>query len=92
MASPKPRTTVVPLKTPIVNGDAQIKELTLREPRPGELRGLSLSDIARGDTNTLIKLIPRIANENVTENEIAMLDGLVDYANLYEAIAGFLQN
>ena len=50
----------VPLSSPLKIDGEEVSEITLRKPSPGELRGLSMVDILRMETDTLFKLLPRI--------------------------------
>lgn len=65
---------IVELDYPIKRGDEKIKQITLRKPKAGELRGLSIQDIAQQDINSLIKLIPRISTPRLTEQDVADLE------------------
>lgn len=78
----------VTLENPIVRGDTKIKELTLRKPRGGELRGLQLQDIIQTDVTAILKVIPRISNPPLTQDEA---DGLEaeDLTEITGAIRGF---
>lgn len=65
----------VQLDTPIRRGDEgeEIKEISLRKPNAGELRGLSMADLARLDVNTVLKLLPRISMPTLTQAEVNQL-------------------
>ena len=52
----------VDLVEPIRRGERVIDALTLRKPKAGELRGLTLSDLIGLDIGTIIKVIPRISD------------------------------
>lgn len=60
-------TRTVTLKTPIKRGEKEIKQVDLREPRSGELRGLDLFGVLRMDVSAHRTLVPRISN--LTANE-----------------------
>lgn len=80
---------VVVLDEPIVRGTTEIKEVTLRKPMSGELRGVSLSDLLNLDVNALRKVLPRITTPTLTDIEV----GRMDPADLLDAgakVAGFL--
>ncbi len=64
-------TRTVTLKTPIKRGEEDIKTVTLREPRSGELRGLDNFSVLRMDVNAHRTLVPRISN--LTANEFDAL-------------------
>lgn len=84
-----PKTTTVTLEEPIVRGaDNQIGHLQLRKPAAGELRGLSLADVAMMKADALVALLPRISNPPITDVEAAGLDAADLFAIGIE-IAGF---
>ncbi len=74
LSAPTQLNAFVPLDYPFNRGDKQIDAITLRKPKAGELRGLSIADIAQQDVNTLIKLLPRISDPRLTEDEVGNLD------------------
>ncbi|MDH0099947.1 phage tail assembly protein [Stutzerimonas stutzeri] len=79
------------LEQPIQRGEkTTITEITLRKPAAGELRGLKLADLINGDVNATIRLVPRISQPTLTEQEVAALD-VADLLGCADAIAGFLQ-
>lgn len=78
------------LSTPIQQGEQQIKEITLRRPGSGELRGLKLADLVQGDVNAVIKLVPRISQPTLVEQQVAALDAY-DLTRCADEIAVFLQ-
>lgn len=57
----------VKLNQPIKRGEEEITEITLREPKSSELRGLELFSVLRMDVTAHRTLIPRISN--ITANE-----------------------
>ncbi|MCG9095317.1 phage tail assembly protein [Laribacter hongkongensis] len=77
------------LDTPIKRGDTLIDSLTLRKPGAGELRGCAISDLARMDVTTLVRVIPRISTPSLTEHEVSSMD-LADLTELASEVAGFL--
>ncbi|ACO73389.1 hypothetical protein LHK_02606 [Laribacter hongkongensis HLHK9] len=77
------------LDTPIKRGDTLIDSLTLRKPGAGELRGCAISDLARMDVATLVRVIPRISTPPLTEHEVSGMD-LADLTELASEVAGFL--
>ncbi|MCG8995052.1 phage tail assembly protein [Laribacter hongkongensis] len=77
------------LDTPIKRGDTLIDSLTLRKPGAGELRGCAISDLARMDVATLVRVIPRISTPSLTEHEVSSMD-LADLTELASEVAGFL--
>ncbi|WP_236672036.1 phage tail assembly protein [Croceicoccus sp. YJ47] len=65
-AASVPQTADVPLATPIARGDTTIDRITLRKPKAGALRGLTMQDILQADVSALITLIPRISTPALT--------------------------
>ena len=79
------------LERPIPRGEKNsITEITLRKPAAGELRGLKLADLINGDVNATIRLVPRISQPSLTEQEVSALD-VADLLGCADTIAGFLQ-
>lgn len=79
----------VELDTPIKRGADVITHVQLRKPKSGELRGLHLANLANLDVSSLIKLIPRISQPALVEQEVANLDP-ADLTALGVEIANFL--
>ncbi|MBQ4864595.1 phage tail assembly protein [Pseudoalteromonas sp. MMG013] len=75
----KPETKPVTLEIPITRGETTIKEIKLRKPKAGELRGLSLADLLNLDVNAMTTLLPRISDPILTKQDIndLELDNLV---------------
>ena len=65
---------VVILENPIKRGEQEVREVTLRKPASGELRGLKLMEIAQMDVASLIVLLPRISSPMLTENDVSSMD------------------
>ena len=63
----------VTLDEPIQRVQTIIKEITLRKPVFGELRGISLHALAELDVIALQKVLPRITAPALTEPEIARM-------------------
>jgi hypothetical protein len=80
----------IELSQPIGSGKAQITSITLRRPGSGELRGLKLADLVQGDVNAVIRLLPRISQPTLVEQEAAALDAY-DLTRCADEIAVFLQ-
>lgn len=70
-AQPNPDTVTVTLDEPIQRGSGSITQVTLRKPRAGSLRGLNLTDIAQMNVTALQKLLPRISEPTLTEQDVA---------------------
>lgn len=79
----------VHLDTPITRGETQITELTLRKPKAGELRGVSISDLFNIDTGAVLKLIPRVTSPSLTQAEAEGLD-LSDFSKIAIRMTAFL--
>ena len=79
----------VALDRPIIRGDTAIAQLQLRKPGPGELRGLSIRDVALADADAMLTLLPRIAMPPLTDVEVAGMD-LSDFVECCNQVAGFL--
>ncbi|NCP11364.1 MAG: phage tail assembly protein [Sphingomonadales bacterium] len=78
----------ITLVEPITRGETTIEKLTLRKPQSGELRGLSLSDVIGMDITALLKLIPRISEPVLTEDECLRLDP-ADLTEVGGVVRGF---
>lgn len=84
-----PETRTVTLKTPIKRGEEDIKTVTLREPRAGELRGLDNFSVLRMDITAHRTLVPRISN--MTANEFDALPPKDLLAVQQEVVAFFTE-
>jgi hypothetical protein len=82
------RFETVTLSTPIVRGETRIEKLTLRKPRGGELRGLTLQDILQTDIGTIITLVQRISDPILIQDEAENLEA-DDLAEIGGTIRGF---
>lgn len=82
-------TVVVELDEPISRGVEKISKITLRRPKSGALRGLSLVNVANMEVSTLIKLLPRISDPALTEYDINNMDPS-DLTALGVEVASFL--
>lgn len=82
----------VQLDTPIVRGDTTITTLTIKKPDAGNLRGgIKLMELIQMDTDSIIKVIPRITSPTLTEHDVANLDP-VDLLAVSTAVVGFFQS
>ena len=79
----------IALDTPIIRGETQIDALTLRKPMSGELRGVSLVDLANMDVQALRKVLPRITSPSLTDVEIGRMDP-ADLLQCGVAVGSFL--
>lgn len=82
-------TQVVQLDTPIQRGDSQITSVTVRKPRSGELRGLSLAELLHLKVDALQALLPRITTPMLHKQDLANIDP-ADLVNLGTAVVSFL--
>ncbi len=78
----------VTLENPIKRGDNEITEVTLRQPKAGELRGLKNFDVLQMDVTAHRTLIPRISN--ITANEFDDLFPVDLLAVQQEAVSFFM--
>ncbi len=84
-----PKTATVTLEEPIVRApDNQVAHLQLRKPVAGELRGLSLAEIATMKADAIVALLPRITTPPITDVEAAGLDA-ADLFQIGIEVAGF---
>lgn len=79
----------VTLDTPVQQGKKSHAEITLRKPRAGEMRGLTLTDVLNMDVNALATLLPRITTPILTKDDVLNLDP-ADLVQLGSEVAGFL--
>ncbi|MGO2242245.1 MAG: phage tail assembly protein [Halomonas sp.] len=79
----------IKLDEPIKRGEQTIREITLRKPKSGELRGISLADVLQMQTDALITLIPRLSTPSLTAAEVRQMDP-ADLVQCGGEIAGFL--
>jgi len=88
-AQPANQFETIELDTPLKRGNKTIKDITLRRPKAGELRGLSMTDLLNLDVNATITLLPRISQPALTEAELRDMDAS-EIANLGGAVVDFL--
>lgn len=79
----------VTLDTPIQRGSGPITHVTLRKPKAGELRGLSLTDLLQMDVTALQTLIPRISTPSLIKQEVGDMDPS-DLVQLGVMVSSFL--
>lgn len=96
----KPETTVqataataeiitIQLDTPLRRGDGEISEVTLRKPRSGELRGISLAELLQLQVNSLRTLLPRITTPMLNAPDVDRLEP-ADLMQLGLEVSSFL--
>ena len=88
-AAPGVPNETVELETPLQRGKTLVKEITVRKPMSGGMRGVSLVDIMNLDVAALTKVMPRITTPALTEAELKTMD-IVDLVQLGTALNGFL--
>ena len=79
----------VTLETPLQRGDQQITRITLRKPRAGELRGVTLTDLLQMDVAALQTILPRITSPALFKPEISALDP-ADLVQMGTKVSAFL--
>ncbi|WP_050872378.1 phage tail assembly protein [Comamonas testosteroni] len=79
---------VVTLDYPIKRGDTEVKEITLRKPMAGQLRGVKLTELLSLDVGAVQMILPRITTPTLLPHEIAQLDP-ADITELGTKVAGF---
>lgn len=79
----------ITLDEPIKRGDTVISEITIRRPKSGELRGVSLMDLGNLSVAALQTVLPRITQPTLTAQEVAGMDP-ADLTELGSEVAIFL--
>ncbi|AJY68019.1 MULTISPECIES: phage tail assembly protein [Burkholderia] len=80
---------VITLDTPIKRGEQEITAITLTKPHSGALRGVALTDLLQLDVIALSKVLPRISNPTLTDQDVLRMDP-ADLLQLGTEVAGFL--
>jgi len=70
----KIETAIVELDEPLARGTGHITTLTLRRPRAGALRGVSLMDLMNMNVSALQVVLPRITEPTLTQHDVAAMD------------------
>lgn len=80
----------IALEFPIAlgGGEQVIDRVTVRKPRAGEMRGLSMFEVMHMDTDTIVRLLPRISRPAIHKIMAEQLDP-ADLANISKCISGF---
>lgn len=84
-----PNLKTVELDDPISRGNTVISTINIRKPSAGELRGVSLMDVAQMDVLALRKVLPRITIPSLTDAEIGNLS-LADMMQCGVIVSAFL--
>lgn len=79
----------VTLEDGIKRGDKEIKEISLRRPNAGELRGLKILDLINLDTNSLMNFIPRVTVPSINAQELNLMSPS-DFVTLASEAVAFL--
>lgn len=80
----------VTLNVPLPYGDNTLKELTFRDPKAGDLRGLHLGGLSTMDVDLLLKLTARLSVQPLTEAHLVELHPS-DLLKVTEAVVGFFE-
>ena len=80
---------VIELDEPIKRGDSFITSLTVRKPKAGALRGISLIELGNLNVSALQIVLPRITEPTLTAHDIANMDP-ADLLAVGAEVAGFL--
>lgn len=79
----------ITLDEAIQRGDQTITGITVRQPKAGEMRGISLLDLAQMDVAALEKILPRITQPALSKDEVAKLSP-ADLMQIAVKVANFL--
>lgn len=77
------------LNEPIQRGDTVISEVTIRRPKAGELRGISLMELGNLNVAALQTILPRITQLTLAAHEVAGMDP-ADLTEIGSEVAIFL--
>lgn len=89
VTEPQNRFKTVTLSTPVVRGETTIDKFNIRKPKAGELRGgITLQDILTTDATAMLKLIPRLTDPPLREDEADNLEP-DDFSEICGVIRGF---
>lgn len=80
---------LIVLDTPIQRGETFIDRICIRKPSAGELRGISLIELAQLNVNALQTVIPRISTPILTVHDVAKLEP-ADLLEIGTEVASFL--
>jgi hypothetical protein len=87
----QPKTEKLRLSAPIMRGEQAITELTLRKPKAGELRGLSMQELMNARVSSTLDILPRITMPPITQEEADNME-VEDVANASGIIIGFFMS
>ena len=80
--------TKITLTKPITTGNTEITEITLREPKAGELRGIKLLDLLQLEYAAHEQMLQRITTPALSMAQISNLKA-IDYTKLSAAVVAF---
>lgn len=80
---------IIFLDEPIKRGEQVIEQITIRKPKAGELRGVSLVDLGNINVVALQQVLPRISTPILTSQDVANLDP-ADLLEIGAEVASFL--
>ena len=83
-----PKMETLRLTTPILRGEQEVTELTLRKPKAGELRGLSIQELMNARVTSTLDILPRITVPPISQHEADNLE-VEDLAAASGIIIGF---
>jgi len=88
MAKPS-KVKTIKIDEAIKRGEKSHESINLRQPAAGELRGVRLTDLSNADVDSMIKVIPRISDPALTEDELSKMNP-GDFTALAVGTATFL--
>ncbi len=80
---------IIVLDEPIRRGEQVITQITIRKPKAGELRGVSLVDLGNINVVALQQVLPPISSPILTSQDVANLDP-ADLLEIGAEVASFL--
>ncbi len=84
-----PEEAHVDLDEPLTRGGKDITSITVRRPKSGALRGVSLMDLVNLNVSALTTVLPRITTPTLTKQDVENLCP-ADLTSLGVEVAGFL--
>lgn len=89
-AAADPNLRRVPFASPIVRGATRIPAVTLRRPKPGALRGTTITDLLQMEVGAIAKVVARISDPPLTEAEVLGMEDVGDFTELATTVSAFL--
>ena len=80
---------LIVLDEPIKRGATEIKEVTIRRPNSGALRGVSMIDVININVTALQTVLPRITEPTLTREDVLDIN-VADLMEMGVALASFL--